>query len=155
MMLRGVGFEVVDLGVDAPPEKFVEAVREHRPAVVGMSILLTTCFKSVAATVGAINDAGLRDGLTIMLGGAAASEMLRDNTGCDFYGKTAVDGMRHACAWSGRRQPSGSPRVACGGRRLLNPLAALATHHSLLPPQHRHHAVGDRLDQGLLVGRAG
>jgi methylmalonyl-CoA mutase cobalamin-binding domain/chain len=97
MMLRGVGFEVVDLGVDTPPEKFVEAVRTHRPAVVGMSILLTTCFKSVAATVGAIKEAGLRDGLTIMLGGAAASEMLKDNSGCDFYGKTAVDGMKHAC----------------------------------------------------------
>jgi methylmalonyl-CoA mutase cobalamin-binding domain/chain len=97
MMLRGVGFEVVDLGVDTPPAKFVEAVRTHQPAVVGMSILLTTCFKSVAATVDAIKEAGLRDGLTIMLGGAAASEMLKDNSGCDFYGKTAVDGMKHAC----------------------------------------------------------
>jgi methylmalonyl-CoA mutase cobalamin-binding domain/chain len=97
MMLRGVGFEVIDLGVDAPPQKFVDAVRQHQPAVVGMSLLLTTCFKSVSATVEAIRQAGLRDKVTILLGGAAASELLRENTGCDFYGKTAVDGMRYAC----------------------------------------------------------
>ena len=97
MMLRGVGFEVVDLGVDTPPEKFVDAVRRHQPSVVGMSILLTTCLNAVSATVDAIKEAGLRDGVTIMLGGAAASEMLKDNAGCDFYGKTAVDGMKHAC----------------------------------------------------------
>jgi 5-methyltetrahydrofolate--homocysteine methyltransferase len=97
MMLRGVGFEVVDLGVDVPPERFVEAVRQHQPHVVGMSILLTTCFKSVANTVEALRAAGLRDNIKIMLGGAAASELLRESTGCDFYGKTAVDGMKYAC----------------------------------------------------------
>jgi len=97
LMLRGVGFEVVDLGVDVPPERFVEAVRQHRPHVVGMSILLTTCFKSVSNTVEALRAAGLRDNIKIMLGGAAASELLRENTGCDFYGKTAVDGMKYAC----------------------------------------------------------
>ncbi|MCS7303914.1 MAG: cobalamin-dependent protein [Thermoguttaceae bacterium] len=97
MMLRGVGFEVVDLGVDVPPEKFVEAVRQHQPHVVGMSILLTTCFPSVSKTVEALRAAGLRDQVKIMLGGAAASELLKQNTGCDFYGKTAVDGMKYAC----------------------------------------------------------
>ena len=97
MMLRGVGIEVVDLGVDVAPERFVEAIREHRPAVVGMSVLLTTCFKSVLATVEAIRQAGLRDGLAVMVGGAAASQMVADNAGCDFYGKTAVDGMKYAC----------------------------------------------------------
>ncbi len=97
MMLRGVGFEVVDLGVDAPPEKFVEAIRQHAPGVVGLSLLLTTCFKSVSGTVEAIRQAGLRDQVKIMLGGAAASELLKENTGCDFYGKTAVDGMKYAC----------------------------------------------------------
>jgi len=97
MMLRGVGFEVVDLGIDVEPEKFVEAVREHDPAVVGISLLLTTCFASVTATVDAIREAGLRDKVGIMVGGAAASELLRENTGCDFYGKSAVDGLNYAC----------------------------------------------------------
>jgi len=101
MMLRGAGFDVLDLGVDVPPEKFVEAIRRHQPSVVGMSLLLTTCFKSVAGTVQAIRDAGLRDSLSIMVGGAAASELLAQNAGCDFYGKTAVDGLKHACRVAG------------------------------------------------------
>ena len=101
MMLRGVGFNVVDLGVDTPPDKFVEAIRQHKPAVVGMSLLLTTCFKSVTATVQAIKEAGLRDGVSIMVGGAAASDLLSENTGCDFYGKTAVDGLNFACQTAG------------------------------------------------------
>lgn len=96
LMLRGIGFEVIDLGVDVPPEKFVEAIREHRPAVAGMSVLLTTCYQSVTATVEAIRQAGLREGVSLMVGGAAASELLRENAGCDFYGKTAVDGMKYA-----------------------------------------------------------
>jgi methylmalonyl-CoA mutase cobalamin-binding domain/chain len=95
-MLRGVGFEVVDLGVDVPPEKFVEAVTQHKPQVVGMSVLLTTCFKSVIATVEAIKRAGVRGDVAIMVGGAAASDLLRENAGCDFYGKTAVDGVNFA-----------------------------------------------------------
>ncbi len=97
MMLRGVGFAVIDLGVDVAPARFVEAVRKHQPSVVGMSILLTTCFKSVAATVAAIREAGLRDSVSIMVGGAAASQLLSQNAGCDFYGRTAVDGMKYAC----------------------------------------------------------
>jgi 5-methyltetrahydrofolate--homocysteine methyltransferase len=101
MMLRGVGFEVIDLGVDVPPEKFVDAIRRHNPSVVGMSVLLTTCFKSVLATADAIREAGLRDQITLMVGGAAASDLLRDNAGCDFYGKTAVDGMNCACQAAG------------------------------------------------------
>ena len=96
MMLRGVGFRVIDLGVDVPPEKFVQAIREHRPAVAGMSVLLTTCYESVTATVEAVNQAGLRDGIALMVGGAAASDLLRENAGCDFYGKTAVDGAKFA-----------------------------------------------------------
>jgi 5-methyltetrahydrofolate--homocysteine methyltransferase len=95
-MLRGVGFKVIDLGVDVPPEKFVEAIAEHNPRVVGMSVLLTTCFKSVVATVAAIKDAGQRTGVSIMVGGAAASDLLRENAGCDFYGKNAVDGVKFA-----------------------------------------------------------
>lgn len=101
MMLRGAGFEVVDLGVDVPPAKFVEAIQKHQPAVVGMSLLLTTCFKSVANTVEAIRQAGLRPQVKIMVGGAAASDMLAQSTGCDYYGKTAVDGLKYACQAAG------------------------------------------------------
>jgi methylmalonyl-CoA mutase cobalamin-binding domain/chain len=101
MMLRGVGFDVLDLGVDVPPEKFVGAIRDHEPSVVGISLLLTTVFKSVTATVQAIRQAGLRDKISIMVGGAAASDLLSQNAGCDFYGKTAVDGLHYACQAAG------------------------------------------------------
>lgn len=95
MMLRGSGFEVIDLGVNVPPAKFVEAIRENNPIVVGMSVLLTTCYKSIADTVEEIKKAGLRDKVSIMLGGAAATQILAEKTGCDFYGKTAMDAVNH------------------------------------------------------------
>jgi methylmalonyl-CoA mutase cobalamin-binding domain/chain len=101
MMLRGAGFDVVDLGVDVAPEAFVDAVRAHQPVVVGLSVLLTTCFKSVMATVQALRTAGLRDKVSVMVGGAAASDLLSQNAGCDYYGKTAVDGMKYACRLAG------------------------------------------------------
>ncbi|MGQ9503420.1 MAG: cobalamin B12-binding domain-containing protein [Thermogutta sp.] len=105
-MLRGSGFDVLDLGVDVPPARFVEAIRQHQPAVMGMSILLTTCYSSVTATVEAIRQAGLRDQIAIMVGGAAASELLAKSAGCDFYGKTAVDGLKFACQVAGIMPPT-------------------------------------------------
>jgi methanogenic corrinoid protein MtbC1 len=63
---------------------------------MGMSVLLTTCFKSVIATVEAVRQAGLRESVSIMVGGAAAGELLAEKAGCDFYGKTAVDGVKFA-----------------------------------------------------------
>lgn len=104
MMLRGAGFDVIDLGVDVPPARFVDAIRQHQPAVVGMSLLLTTCYASVTATVEAIRQAGLRDQVAIMVGGAAATELLAKSAGCDFYGKTAVDGLKFACQLVGIEQ---------------------------------------------------
>lgn len=101
LMLRGNGFDVIDLGINVAPDEFVKAVRENEPRVVGMSILLTTCYGAVAATVEAIERAGLRDGLAIMVGGAAASDLVSERTGCDFYGKTAMDGVRFACRAAG------------------------------------------------------
>ncbi|MDD3471003.1 MAG: cobalamin-dependent protein [Thermoguttaceae bacterium] len=97
MMLRGIGFEVVDLGVDVAPQKFVKAIETHKPTIVGMSLLLTTSYKSVEATVRALKEAGVRDQVKLAVGGAAASPMLAETYGIDFYGKTAVDTMRYAC----------------------------------------------------------
>ena len=96
MVLRGNGFNVVDLGVDVPPERFVEAIREHQPEFVGMSLLLTTCYKSVVATMNAIVDAGLRDSVKICVGGAAASGLVAERCGLDFYAETAIDGVNWA-----------------------------------------------------------
>jgi len=103
MMLRGTGFEVIDLGVDVPPANFVDAIREHQPLLAGMSLLLTTSYSSVLATVDAIKEAGLRDQVSLMVGGAAASDLLREKSGCDFYGKSAIDGVQFAGKLAGAR----------------------------------------------------
>ncbi|GHT33080.1 cobalamin-binding protein [Planctomycetales bacterium] len=91
MVLRGNGFDVVDLGVDVPPEKFAEEVKRHKPDFVGMSILLTTCYKSVEATMNKLREEGLLEGVKTCIGGAAASPLVAQHNGIDFYGKTSVD----------------------------------------------------------------
>ena len=98
LMLRGAGYEVVDLGVDVPAARFVDAVRENNAFVVGMSVFLTTCCKAVEATVKAIEAAGLREHVKIVIGGAAASDFVAERTGCDGFGATAVDAVGLAAA---------------------------------------------------------
>lgn len=98
MMLQGTGFRVVDLGVNVPPEKFVEAAKENDAAVVGMSVFMTSCCRFITETVEALEQAGLRNRVSVMIGGAAASDMVAERTGCDYYGETAVDGVNHAVA---------------------------------------------------------
>jgi 5-methyltetrahydrofolate--homocysteine methyltransferase len=96
MVLRGNGFNVIDLGVNVSPEQFVEAIREHQPEFVGMSLLLTTCYRSVTEAMKAINGACLRSSVKICVGGAAASELVAERCGLDYYAVTAVDGVRWA-----------------------------------------------------------
>jgi 5-methyltetrahydrofolate--homocysteine methyltransferase len=86
MSLEGAGFEVVDLGTDVPAARFVEAIREHAPQVVGMSALLTTTMLSMKDTFAAIAGAGLRDRVSIMIGGAPITRQFADEIGADFYG---------------------------------------------------------------------
>ena len=95
-VLRGNGFNVIDLGVDVSPEQFVAAIREHKPEFVGMSLLLTTCYRSITETMQAINDADLRSTVKICVGGAAASELVAERCGLDYYAATAVDGVNWA-----------------------------------------------------------
>jgi len=96
MMLRGNGFNVIDLGVNVAPEQFVEAIREHQPEFVGMSLLLTTCYRSVTATMDAINASGLRSAVKICVGGAAASALVAERCGLDYYAETAIAGVNWA-----------------------------------------------------------
>jgi methylmalonyl-CoA mutase cobalamin-binding domain/chain len=96
LMLRGVGFEVIDLGVDVPPEKFVAAVKDSGAEILGMSVFLTMAYEAATATVNAIKEAGLRDKVFIMIGGGPVTDLVREKTGCDFYGKDAVAGTNYA-----------------------------------------------------------
>jgi len=93
------GFEVHDLGVDVPPDRFVEAIKEVHPEVVGMSALLTTVFESMKNTVAAIQAAGLRDEVKIMIGGGTVTEEVRAYSGADAYGKDAVVAVNLAKDW--------------------------------------------------------
>ncbi len=93
LMLEGAGFEVTDLGVDAPPEKFVEAVRERHPQIVAMSALLTTTMLSMPDTIKAIEDAGLRGNLKVIIGGAATTEAFAKEIRADGYGADAASAV--------------------------------------------------------------
>jgi 5-methyltetrahydrofolate--homocysteine methyltransferase len=94
MMLEGAGFEMVDLGTDVDAAAFVEAVQEHQPSVVGMSALLTTTMVNMRATIEALEEAGLREGIKIMVGGAPVTAAFAEEIGADAYAPdaaTAVD----------------------------------------------------------------
>jgi len=96
LLLEGDGFEVIDLGENVDPAKFVEAIKSANAKVVGLSALLTISFSAITNAVKAINDAGLGDKVKIMVGGAPVTELVREKSGCDFYGKDAFAGVRYA-----------------------------------------------------------
>jgi 5-methyltetrahydrofolate--homocysteine methyltransferase len=89
MMCEGAGFEVIDLGFNVAPEKFVEAVKKHQPDIVGMSALLTTTMRAMGYTIKAIEEAGLRDQVKIMVGGAPVDAEFAERIGADGYGSNA------------------------------------------------------------------
>ncbi|MHA1710988.1 MAG: cobalamin B12-binding domain-containing protein [Candidatus Freyarchaeota archaeon] len=92
-MLKGNGFKVVDLGVDVPPEKVVEAVKEHGAKVVCLSMLITPALEGLTATVEALKEAGLRDRVKIVIGGAATSPEMVERYGVDYYGHDANEAV--------------------------------------------------------------
>ena len=96
MMLEGNGFEVIDLGTDASPDKFVKAVAEHQPQLIGMSALLTTTMPSMNATIKALQEAGLRDKVKVMIGGAPVTDAYARQIGADGYSPDASSAVRLA-----------------------------------------------------------
>jgi trimethylamine corrinoid protein len=95
------GFEVRDIGIDVPPGTFIEAIKDFNPQVVGLSGLLTVAYESMKKTVLAIEEAGLRTGVKIMIGGGQMNESVREYTGADAFGKDAVEGVNLAKQWIG------------------------------------------------------
>ena len=90
MVLEGVGFEVIDLGMDVSPQKFVDAVKENNPIAVGLSALLTTTMLNMREVIEAINEAKLRQEVKIMIGGAPVTQEFADEINADFYGPDAI-----------------------------------------------------------------
>jgi 5-methyltetrahydrofolate--homocysteine methyltransferase len=94
--LEGAGFDVVDVGTDVSPQSFIRAIDEHQPQVVGLSAMLTTTMFAMRDTVQAIEAAGLRDRVKIMIGGAPIRQEFADQIGADYYGPDATAGMKYA-----------------------------------------------------------
>lgn len=89
MMLESVGYYVVDLGIDVPPEDFVQAVKDEKPQLVGMSALLTTTMMEMKETIDALKEAGVRDDVKIIVGGAPVTEDFAEEIGADAYAPDA------------------------------------------------------------------
>ena len=100
-MLDINGFEVKDIGIDVPVKDFVDAINDFRPDVVGLSGFLTLAFDSMKETIEAIQDAGLRDNLKIMIGGGQVDEAVRNYTGADAFGTNAIDAVSLCKSWMG------------------------------------------------------
>ena len=90
MMLEGAGFNVIDLGVNVDEAKYIAAIKEHRPQVVGMSALLTTTMSSIGTTIEAFKAAGVRDQVKVMVGGAPLTQSFADSIGADGYAADAA-----------------------------------------------------------------
>ncbi len=101
MMLEGAGFQVIDLGTDVKPEAFVQAVQAHQPKIVGMSALLTTTMVNMRATIEALREAGLREAVKVMVGGAPVTAQYAQDIGADAFAPdagSAVDIARELAA---------------------------------------------------------
>jgi 5-methyltetrahydrofolate--homocysteine methyltransferase len=89
MMLEGAGFQVIDLGIDVPPETVVEAIRQNNPNLLGLSALLTTTMPMIQTTIDEVKDSGLRDQVKIMVGGAPIDQEFAEEVGADGYAPDA------------------------------------------------------------------
>jgi 5-methyltetrahydrofolate--homocysteine methyltransferase len=101
MMLEGTGFEVIDLGTDVTPQKFVDAVKTHHPQLVGMSALLTTTMPSMKKIIEALQEAGLRRQVKVLIGGAPVTDAYANQIGADGYAPDASSAARKAKALLG------------------------------------------------------
>ena len=101
MMLEGAGFEVIDLGTDVSPEKFVKAVVEHKASIIGMSALLTTTMPSMGTTIKVLEESGLRDQVKVMIGGAPVTDGFAKQVGADGYSPDASSAVRLAKSLAG------------------------------------------------------
>jgi 5-methyltetrahydrofolate--homocysteine methyltransferase len=94
VMLEGAGFEVIDLAMDVAPGTIVTAVRQHRPDLVGMSSLLTTTMPAMEQTVAALEQAGLRSRIKVIIGGAPVTNVYAQQSGADLYAHDAASAVR-------------------------------------------------------------
>jgi len=100
-MLSSVGFDIIDLGINVPPETFVEAIEEHQPAILGLGCYMTTTMMRIGQLLQDLDRRGLRDQVKIMVGGVPTSQAFADEVGADAWGKDGMDAVRKARALIG------------------------------------------------------
>jgi 5-methyltetrahydrofolate--homocysteine methyltransferase len=101
VLLQSSGFEVIDLGINVPAEEFIEAVKEHKPAVIGMGAYMTTTMLAMKDTIAELEKQGLRDGVKVIVGGVPTSQEFADQVGADAWGKDALDAMHKSLELAG------------------------------------------------------
>ena len=107
MMLEGAGFEVIDLGVNTSVERFLAAIDEHKPEILGMSALLTTTMPYMKVVIQALKDKGIRDDLVVLVGGAPLNEEFAMSVGADAYCRDAAVAVETAQSFMKRRSNQG------------------------------------------------
>jgi len=93
VLLKGAGFEVYDLGIDVPPQAFVDKLKETGASILGMSGLLTPSFDSMKETIEAVKEAGLRDKVKVVIGGGVVTELVQRHTGADAFTDDGLEGV--------------------------------------------------------------
>lgn len=107
MMMEGAGFEVVNIGINNDAEKFITAIKEHQPDILGMSALLTTTMPYMKVVIEALKDEGLRDDIFVMVGGAPVTETFANAVGADAYGRDAAVAVELAKEYMENRRSAG------------------------------------------------
>lgn len=109
MMMEGAGFEVINLGINCDAEKFLNAIREHQPDIIGMSALLTTTMPYMKVVVDALGEEGIRDQIYVMVGGAPVTENFARDVGADAYGRDAAVSVDIAKSYIARKNKAAQP----------------------------------------------
>lgn len=105
ILLEGAGFVVIDLGIDVPVTLFVETVRAENPDVLGLSALLSPCIAEMKRVIQALQEAGLRDTVKVIVGGATLTDEVAKQIGADYRAKDAVDGVSMCQTWVTAKEP--------------------------------------------------
>ena len=146
IMLEGAGFEVIDLGVQVAPEKFVAAIEEHQPDIVGFSAFLTTTMPMFKANINALEKAGLRDQVVVMVGGAPVTQEYADAVGADGYAADASACVKRAKDLLQKRRAKVDGMTAPSVAEPLETRLRSATKEVVIGHRHRFCIIGERIN---------
>ena len=153
IMLEGAGFHVIDLGVQVPPEKFIDAINEHKPDIVGFSAFLTTTMPMFKANINALEKAGMRDKVIVMVGGAPVTQEYADAVGADAYAADASQTVKKAkdadSARSAPRSRLTTPKLDAthiSAKDLVHTMLSSATKEVVIGHDQPFCIIGERIN---------